>query len=87
MISLAKKLVTYPNHRAEKINVSRFESRPKLFFCVGSGDNERVIRTMSFCDAISKYGHILTTEDKAIARKIAGSTFGARLKPLFLVLE
>jgi len=87
MMSLAKKLIGYPNHRSQKITVSRFDSRPKLFFRVGDGDGERVIRTMCFCDAMAKYGKILTPEDKGVAKKIAGRSFGARLKPLFMVLD
>ena len=86
MMSLTSKLAKVPNHEGEKFHVSRFDSRPRMFFKKGEGANARIVKTMSFSDAMMKYGGLLTDQDKTMARKIAGTTFGDRLGPLFIVL-
>jgi hypothetical protein len=80
--ALAYKLKKLPANIDKTVYVTKFESRPQLCFKLG----ERVERRLYYTDAVQKYSTILTDADKALARKIAGTTYGNRLEATFIVL-
>ena len=80
--ALATSLKTLPANEGKTIFVTKFESRPQL--CLKRGD--RIERRLFYIDAIDKYKDLLTGDNIAQARRIAGRTFGNRLRPIFGVL-
>ena len=80
--ALATALQKLPANGGKTLFVTKFESRPQLCFKRG----ERIERRMHYIDALDKYEKLLTEDNIAQARKIAGRSFGARLRPTFGVL-
>ena len=80
--ALATTLKTLPANQGKTIFVTKFESRPQLCFKTG----DRVERRMFYIDALNKYKDLLTGDNIAQARRIAGRSFGTRLRPIFGVL-
>jgi len=80
--ALATALQKLPANVGKTLFVTKFESRPQLCFKRG----ERIEKRMYYIDALDKYEGKLTEDNIAQARKIAGRSFGARLRPTFGVL-
>jgi hypothetical protein len=71
-----------PVNAGKTFYVSRYDVRPQL--CI-KGVNGNIKRTF-YVDAVGEYESLLTPGAIDKARKIAGRTYGNRLKPTFIVL-
>ncbi len=80
--ALATTLKTLPAHVGKTIFVTKFDSRPQL--CFKRGD--RIERRMYYIDALDKYKDLLTEDNIAQARRIAGNSFATRIRPIFGIL-
>ena len=79
---IADNLKLLPAHIGKEIFVTKFESRPQLCF---KKDN-RITQRMYYTEAVEKYETALTQDNIAHARKIAGRSFGDRLRVVFGIL-
>ena len=80
--TLATTIQSLPANEGKTVFVTKFESRPQL--CFKKGD--RIERRLHYIDALDKYEKMLTDDNIAHARRIAGRSFGNRLRPTFGVL-
>jgi len=79
---IADGLKLLPAHTGKEIFVTKFESRPQLCF----KRDDRMTRRMYYTDAVEKYERVLSQDNIAHARKIAGRSFGERLRVIFGIL-
>lgn len=80
--TIAKALQRLPSNDGKKMFVTRFDPRPQL--CIKSENHTE--KRMFYIDVVEKYHSLLTEADINYARKIAGRTYGDRLRPTFAVL-
>jgi hypothetical protein len=79
--SIAKELQNLPANTGKFVYCSKYESRPQLCF-----KKERIEKRMFYVDAIQKYAGLISETSHAQATKIAGRSYGPRLKPTFAIL-
>ena len=79
---IADSLKLLPAHTGKEIFVTKFESRPQLCF----KKDQRITHRMYYAEALEKYEKVLTKDNIAHARKIAGRSFGDRLRVVFGIL-
>ena len=79
---IADSLKLLPAHIGKVIFVTKFESRPQLCF----KKDERMTQRMYYTEAVEKYEKVLSQDNIAHARKIAGRSFGDRLRVVFGIL-
>ncbi len=80
--TIAKALQRLPSNEGKKMFVTRYDPRPQLCFKTENHTEKR----MFYIDVVEKYHSLLTEADLNFARKIAGHTYGDRLRPTFAIL-
>jgi len=66
-----------------KIMVNKFSDSPNILY----KKNGRIIKQLSFVDAVVKHGNIISEEDRVRAKRIAGRAYEGSLKEYFLILK
>ena len=80
--SIAKVLQRLPANEGRIVMVNKYDTRPQLCFKTG----DKITKRLFYIDAIQKYETLISSDAIALARKIAGKSFGVRLDPIFVVL-